>query len=136
MRMLAILPALALAACAHGGGASPQPLPMPPASAFAPIERPVEPFDSPLAAAQHYAQYRPGYDGGSSLDLASRRADTSQSLVMVFSVESYADDSVAGEQWRIVIERVPGGWKVADAGVRYKCWRGADPGSWQKELCP
>jgi hypothetical protein len=135
VKIVAILSALALSACAatttQPGGAAP----LPAASEFVTLAAPAQTFANPLAAAQHFAQYSPGYDGGSVLNLVSRRISGGNGLAMVFSVDGYADDSVRGEQWRIAIEPMPGGWRVTAAGRRFKCWRGGNPGRWQKELC-
>ena len=34
------------------------------------------------------------------------------------------------------VGEVGGGWRVVTAGKRVKCYRGANPGAWQKGLCP
>lgn len=56
-------------------------------------------------------------------------------MVVIFSAEGYEDDSVAGEQWRVALRQVDGGYHVFEAGVRYRCYR-ADPTRWRKALCP
>ena len=141
MRVLAALPALAisalaLAACAGGGGPVTGADPLPAASAFERVAAPAATFDTPLAAAQSYARYAPGDEGSSMFDLVSRQQAGPGTLVMVFAVGGYADDSVAGEQWRIELSRAAGGWRVTNAGRRQKCYRGADAGEWQAGPCP
>lgn len=136
MKILAILPAMALAACASTGSGQTGSATMPVASDFNSVAVASATFDSPLAAAQYYARYEPEEDGGGTFDLVSRRATSSGAFEMVFSAEGYADDSVDGEQWRIVVTRGNGGWRVIEAGRRFKCYRGATPGAWQKGLCP
>lgn len=56
-------------------------------------------------------------------------------LVVVFSAEGYEDDSLAAEQWRVSLNQTDLGYRVIDAGVRYRCYR-ADPTEWRKEICP
>lgn len=136
MRLFAVLPAMALAACASTGSGQAGPAPLPAASDFNSIAVASATFDSPLAAAQYYARYEPEEDGGGTFDLVSRRAASPGALELVFSAEGYADDSLDGEQWRIVVTRGNGGWRVIEAGRRFKCYRGATPDQWQKGLCP
>lgn len=135
MKLFALIPITALAACANDAAPVSGPPPLPPASAFSPLAPAPATFDSPLAAADYYARYKPEFEGGGSFDLISRRVTASDALELVFAAEGYADDSVNGEQWRIILGRAGEGWRVTEAGRRFKCYRGANPGQWQKDLC-
>ena len=138
MKKLAIVAAtIAITACTSTGApVASGSAPFAPASDFNAIGLPQATFDSPLAAAQHFARYDGGEEGIGTFDLSTRRAGVRDGIEMVFSVEGYADDSVRGEQWRIVVTPANPGWRVVEAGQRYSCYRGANPGSWQKGLCP
>lgn len=104
---------------------------------FAALELPSEAFGDPLAAAQHFARYSPETDEDTrAFELTSRASDRPDAYEMLIQAEGYADDSVSGEQWRLVVLRTPEGWRVAEAGVRYKCYRGGNAGQWQRSLCP
>lgn len=133
----ALISALALA----GSGTAPPPsapatpMWMPAAHLYDEVAVPDTTFDAPLAAVQHFARYNPGADGPTKMDLISLNHGGPDSLVMYFFVDGYADDSVAGEQWRIVLDRAPGGWRVSMAGRQVKCHRGANAGKWQRGLC-
>lgn len=64
------------------------------------------------------------------------RSDTSATgqTILLFSAEGYEDDSLAGEQWRVVLRQADGGVQVVEAGKRYKCYR-VQQGQWRKPLC-
>ncbi|MEM6474561.1 MAG: hypothetical protein AAF687_00185 [Pseudomonadota bacterium] len=108
----------------------------PAANLYEPIESPDEVFEHPLAVAYHFTRWHPGEDGAATFRLVSQLSGGPDQLVMYFSADGYADDSVQAEEWRIQLERAEGGWRVTDAGKRVKCYRGADAGEWQKGLCP
>ena len=136
MKIAALIPAFALIGCVSPGLAEVSPA-TPVADDFAPLSTPTMSFGSPLSAAQYFARFEPETDEGApSLDLTVRTSDGESEYVMIVSSEGYADDSVRGEQWRIVVTRIEGGWKVTEAGRRFKCWRGGSPDEWQKALCP
>lgn len=137
MRLLAAIPALVLAACGGPPLLYTSPLSaLTSASLFDPISVPVATFDNPLAAAQYFSRYNPSDDGANVMELYSQPVTRPNSLTMIFSVEGYADDSVQGEQWRIELDRVGGGWRVVSAGKRVKCYRSENAGNWQQGLCP
>lgn len=135
MKRLACFFALALSACATSGMVSTTPAAFPAASEFNRLANPAAVFDTPLAVVENYARYEPGYEGAGAFDLMSRRSSSPDVFEMLFSVDGYADDSVRGEQWRVLIRRESGGWRVIEAGRRYLCYRGGNPGQWQKALC-
>ncbi|MEM8725974.1 MAG: hypothetical protein AAGE86_10685 [Pseudomonadota bacterium] len=108
----------------------------PAANLYEPIESPDEVFEHPLAVAYHFTRWHPGEDGAATFRLVSQLSGGPDWLVMYFSADGYADDSVQAEEWRIQLERTEGGWRVTDAGKRVKCYRGENAGEWQKGLCP
>lgn len=112
----------------------PEPITVP-AEAFRPIERADQAFATPQQAIGHYLRL----NGVSGAETTSRigtdpagRADR----ILLFSTDNYADDSVQGEQWRIEFDESDSGYRVINAGKRYKCYRGPDAGEWQRQLCP
>jgi len=107
----------------------------PPASEFSPIERFAISYDSPHDMAKFYLR---------DFGIRPRDADFDESRdpadpnikVMLVTVDGIADDSVRGLQMRLGLRASQGGWETIEAGVRRKCRRGNDAGSWTKSVCP
>lgn len=125
--LIAALP-LVIAACAN---------PLTPAAedpaAFNSLERPGIVFSGANEVIDHYLK-------GTGRDAPTTRSVNSDpkgeaKLVVVFSAEGYEDDSLAAEQWRVALAQTDIGYRVIEAGVRYRCYR-AQPTEWRKAMCP
>jgi len=107
----------------------------PPASDFSPIERFAISYDDPHDMAKFYLR---------DFGIRARDADFDESRdpadpnikVMLITVDGIADDSVKGLQMRLGMRASQGGWETIEAGVRRKCRRGDEAGSWTKNVCP
>lgn len=107
----------------------------PPATAFTPIERFAISYDSPQDMAEFYLR---------DFGIRPRDADFEQSRdpanpdikVMLVTVDGIADDAVQGLQMRLGLRASQGGWETIEAGVRRKCRRGDQAGTWTKNVCP
>ena len=103
------------------------------ARSFNALPLPSQVFADPDAVVTHYLAER-----GVALPttrLLDNDPDGEADAVLLFSAEGYADDALAGEQWRMALDRTEAGYRVIEAGVRYRCYR-AEPGRWRLALCP
>ena len=64
------------------------------------------------------------------------RKDQDSKLVVDIEMTGYLDDSVAGSQFRAIIARTGGGWKLEALGERYICYRGLKAGQPTTQPCP
>ena len=55
--------------------------------------------------------------------------------LLLFSAEGLEDDSVRAMQWRVVLEEAAGGYRVAEAGLRQRCYRSGS-NQWTTAPCP
>ena len=133
MRMLAAIPALALAACATTpdatSGAEYLRVPPPPIGGN---KTPMEAVTSIIGL------YPESTEGGPTLSVDLRPlADDPSRLEMIGVAGPMLDDSVRMTGWRAILEQsARGTWTVTELGVRYKCYRAGNPDEWQSELCP
>ncbi len=130
-RALALLCApLALAACQTT-------LPViqaPPAGEYTALSVPDRTFDSEEDVIDFYLAR--ANTAGARIDREIGRADFGEAnRIVLVTTDGYADDSVRGEQWRIVLRESGDRFRVIQAGIRYNCARGASPG-WSRDLCP
>ncbi len=130
MRSFAIIALpLALAAC--------ETVPVvaaPPASAYTPLATPGRVFQSVEDAIEHYLD-RSNIEGAVVETEIGRDASGVGTRLALVTTDGYRDDSVRGEQWRIVLGQTDIGYRVIQAGIRYNCARGENPG-WSRDLCP
>lgn len=56
--------------------------------------------------------------------------------LMLLSADGLADDSVRAQEFYLIFEGPERGLKLADYGLRVKCWRGENIENWQTTLCP
>lgn len=120
---------LALAAC--------ETLPVveaPPASAYTPLAIPGRVFPSAEEVVDHYLA-RANIEGAEVDTQIGRSASGAGTRMILVTTDGYRDDSVRGEQWRIVLAQTDIGFRVLQAGIRYNCARGDNPG-WSRDLCP
>ncbi len=124
---------LALAGCT-----TTQEAPLSYAGAFKPMPYPEAVFASPLAAASALVGNFPeSREGGPQLNMEIvSDPDGKADFLIRATARGYLDDSVAGEQWLARLRRQGEGWAFADAGNRWTCQRGAQPGSWVITPCP
>ena len=104
-----------------------------PASAYAPLSAPARIFDSPDAVIAFYLEPR-GVDHPAMRVIEPRPEGSAANLVLTFSGEGYAGKSVAGEEWRVALDNLGIGYRVLEAGVRYRCYRD-EPGRWRRASC-
>lgn len=131
IRPLAILAMpLALAACAT----TPPVIDAPPASAYTALAVPDRVFLTPEDVVDHYLD-RANTEGAQVDTRIGRDGSGVGNRLALVTTDGYADDSVRGEQWRIVLAEVDDGYRVIQAGIRYNCARGPNPG-WSRDLCP
>ncbi|MCB1384241.1 MAG: hypothetical protein KDJ73_15185 [Notoacmeibacter sp.] len=71
-----------------------------------------------------------------SLDVNLAPAPDRQGYVADVTMKGYADDSVAGEQFRAIIRPTANGWTLEALGQQNICARGENAGKPQKNLCP
>ena len=129
--ILAILAApLALAACA----ATLQTVDAPPASAYTPLSMPDRVFDTEDQVIDYYLARANTADADIEREIGRDGSGLGARMIVV-TTDGYQDDSVLGEQWRIVLGEANNGFRVLQAGIRYNCARGANPG-WSRDLCP
>lgn len=119
-----------LAACAT---TSPV-LEAPPASAYNPLAIPDRAFSSEAEVIDVYLA-RASTDDAEITRETGRDSSGLGSRMILVTTDGYRDDSVRGEQWRIVLGESDGGFRILSAGIRYNCVRGANPG-WSRDLCP
>jgi len=94
-----------------------------PAGAFASPREVIAHYLEPLGRSEADEQEVGNYSGGSG------------DRLLLFSVEGLEDDSVSGEQFRVVLDQADDGLRVVSAGVRYRCARG-DADNWTASTCP
>ncbi len=129
-RAFAILLApLALAACA-----TTPVIDAPPASAYTPLSIPDRAFQSEEQVADFYLNRANTDDAEITREIGRDGSGLGSRMILV-TTDGYRDDSVIGEQWRIVLGEADDGYRVLQAGIRYNCARGANPG-WSRNLCP
>ena len=120
---------LALAACATLPVIDPAP-----AGAYAPLDPASGLFRFPEDAATDYLE-RANVGDASVETQVGRDGSGLGTRVVLVTTDGYRDDSVRGEQWRIVLGQSDLGFRVLQAGIRYNCARGENPG-WSSDLCP
>lgn len=82
-----------------------------------------------------YENFSPGGEG--SPGLAIEFSEQGENAVAIATQTGLLDDSVEAVQRRVVLERRADGlWWARERGSRFRCYRGARPGRWTKELCP
>lgn len=121
---------LALAACQT----TPPVIDAPPANAYTALSMPDRVFGSEDAAIDYYLA-RANVGGARVEREIGRDGSGLGNRLLLVTTDGYADDSVRGEQWRIVLAQSGDGFRVLQAGIRYNCARGANPG-WSRDLCP
>lgn len=110
----------------------------PPASDFSPLSIPDRTFAAEDRVIAHYVPAPTAKESKDEVRITreiGRDGTGSGTHIILVTAEGYADDSVSGEQWRIVLDDVGSDYRVVEAGVRYQCARGANPG-WSKSPCP
>lgn len=125
---------LALAACSTMPTATVEPAPE-----FLTRPLPTMTYETPLvAAASLVVRYPETMEAGPTMNIAmAPLADDPSRLEMFVTAEPYLDDSVRGQQWRMVLAQVEGGsWRVEELGLRQKCYRSGNPDEWRAALCP
>ncbi|MGB3796851.1 MAG: hypothetical protein WA957_11170 [Alteraurantiacibacter sp.] len=129
-RFLAILTLpLALAACSTTSIVEALP-----ASAYTALSVPDRSFQSEDQVIDFYLNR--ANIGGAQIDREIGRDGSGLgSRMILVTTDGYRDDSVIGEQWRIVLSEADDGYRVLQAGIRYNCARGQNPG-WSRDLCP
>ena len=131
-RLFLFAPAmLALAACATSDRPG---MNAPPVGEFRPLNLPNQSFASVDAVMGHYRGER--QDHVTYEDAQGRPTDGFGDRLLLFSASGYHDDSVEAEQWRVTVDQTDGGYRVVEAGVRFKCARGDRRGEWRSSLCP
>lgn len=128
-----VLPVTAAVAALSGCATVPM-LDAPPASAYTPVNTPGRVFISVNAAMDYYLERANAADAEVTREVGRDPSGTGTRLALL-TTSGYEDDSVAGEQWRLVLAGTDVGLRVNDAGVRYNCRRGETPG-WSRNLCP
>lgn len=73
-------------------------------------------------------------EGRPTLKIDLRR-DSGDGIVVDIEMRGYLDDSVAGEDYRALIQWTEEGWRLDALGVRYICYRGETPGVPVTTLC-
>jgi len=70
------------------------------------------------------------------LEKQDNRVEWPDSTVITLIRDRYADDSVRGDWHRITLHRLPDGtWRVAEALLAYRCYRGHQQAAYGKRLC-
>ena len=105
-----------------------------PASDYNALPAPDRLFDNPDAVIAFYLSPR-GIDSPATRVIDVQPEGSPANLVLTFSAQGYADDSLAGEEWRVALGNPGMGYRVLAAGVRYRCVRD-EPGRWRRPLCP
>ena len=75
-------------------------------------------------------------EGSEAGDIEIRKMKTDRGLLLLMTAIGYADDSVGGEQWRIMLNGTEGTWGITTAEKRFLCQRGPNAGQWVATLCP
>ena len=70
-----------------------------------------------------------------TIDVATVPARPDRRLVTV-EATGYRDDSLAGERWRVLVERAGDGWRVVRTDRQNLCARGTVAQRWTTEPCP
>jgi len=64
------------------------------------------------------------------------RKDADSKLVIDIEMTGFLDDSVGGAQFRAIVVRAGGGWKLQALGQRHICYRGLNAGQPTTQPCP
>lgn len=70
------------------------------------------------------------------VDVEVEAAETDDGFVVDIRLRGYKDDSLLGEDFRLVLDKTDGRYFIARAGVQYVCARGANAGKAQPNYCP
>lgn len=129
----AVFPALATLAALSGCATLPH-LETPPISAFEPVPLPGRVFVNTNTAIEWYLA-RANIGEATVKREIGRHPDVAESRIALVTTSGHEDDSVEGQQWRLVLISTDIGVRVNEAGVRYNCRRGPNPG-WSRNPCP
>ena len=81
-------------------------------------------LDTPLQAAEVLEVFFPSdEEGRPRLDLSMEQQGDAVALTLLD--HGWADDSVAGKAWRVLMAREGSGWRVTGLGSANICWRGS-----------
>lgn len=108
---------------------------IPPSSAFNPVQRYAISYDDPRDVAEFYLRDIGIKPRDAEFHEVAHPSDVSVRIMLV-TVDGIEDDAVQGIQWRFGMRTSEGSWEAVEAGMRRKCYRGANAGQWQKEVCP
>ena len=75
-------------------------------------------------------------EGANIIKTASSTFELDGGAVMLLSADGMADDSVRAQEFYLIFEGDKDAQKLADYGLRVKCYRGENVTNWQKEVCP
>lgn len=128
----AVLPALATLAALSGCATVPF-LETPPASAYDPVPLPGRVFVNTRAVIDWYLA-RANVEGATVTREVGRDPNAGGNRIALVTATGLEDDSMEAMQWRLVVFNTDIGLRVSEAGVRYNCRRGPNPG-WGREPC-
>jgi len=74
--------------------------------------------------------------GAKIIKTSTSEFDLEGGAVMLLSASELADDSVRAQEFYLIFEGDKGAQKLANYGLRVKCYRGENTTDWQTELCP
>ncbi|MEP1231170.1 MAG: hypothetical protein ABJG88_10880 [Litorimonas sp.] len=74
-------------------------------------------------------------EGANIIKTTSSTFELDGGALMLLSADGMADDSVRAQEFYLIFEGDKGAQKLADYGLRVKCWRGSNIKNWQKERC-
>ena len=134
-RIAVAIGAVALAFGCTAASQSPEPADMP---GWRP-DSSQEPARGYRYPAQVFAEALENFTGGQEgvPGLAIELSEQAEHVVAISTESGMLDDSVEAVQQRLVLERRSDGlWWVRERGIRFRCYRGAQPGRWTTELCP
>ncbi|MBW4707808.1 hypothetical protein KX928_08420 [Roseobacter sp. YSTF-M11] len=89
---------------------------------------------TPFALADDFLSLVGATVGDSKISLIVEQ--TAQGYVFDFKLREYLDDSLAGENYRVIVQQHGARYYVSDAGVQYLCARGKNTTTPQAEYCP
>ena len=113
---------LALSACATASVVD-----APPASAYTPLSIPDRSFRSEEQVAEFYLNRANTGDAQINREIGRDGSGLGSRMILV-TTDGYRDDSVLGEQWRIVLGEADDGYRGLQAGIRTRRFRGAGCG--------
>ena len=67
---------------------------------------------------------------------AKIRTSENDETTWSFELLNLPDDSVKAENYKVYFEKTESGFKAAQIGRRFKCYRNETPEEWTTELCP